>query len=484
MLLAVFAGMAGLMVARVLPALLALPLMAVATALIGGVTPADTIDVVVGQGALRLSTAYTVVMFGCMLSLILERTGVAAGVVKWGAELSGDRPWIVGAAMLLVVALLFTTLAGLGAIIMVGTMVIPLLTAVGMGPLTSAGLILFGLSLGGTLNVANWAVYTSVLGLSASDVRPFALIMFGITLAAGLVYLTVQLHRDGQPVELGKGLAHGAWLAAALVVLLGGYHGLLPDAFRESLQGPARAAARLARWGAGTTLVFLFVWVACRALSGAAEQDVHPHGVAYASPLVPLVLIMLFDVHFVAAFVLGLVYAFAATYRPGRRNAFVQALLEGGHLAMPAVILMFGIGMLLVAVMGPPGGAHAYPGGWPVLNLLRPVLESLTPDDPLSYVLAFTLAAPLALYRGPLNVWGMGYGLAAVFLASGMPRTAVMGLLMAVGQVQGISDPTNTHNVWLANQARVDVQAVLWNTLPYTWAISLAGLSASALLYL
>jgi len=55
-----------------------------------------------------------------------------------------------------------------------------------------------------------------------------------------------------------------------------------------------------------------------------------------------------------------------------------------------------------------------------------------------------------------------------------------MGLLLSVGQIQGISDPTNTHNVWLANEMRVDVQKVLYNTLPYTWIIAVAGLIASA----
>lgn len=108
----------------------------------------------------------------------------------------------------------------------------------------------------------------------------------------------------------------------------------------------------------------------------------------------------------------------------------------------------------------------------------------IVPTNAFSYVLTFTLVAPLALYRGPLNVWGMGYGLAAVFLASGMNPGAVMGLLLAVGQIQGISDPTNTHNVWLANEMRVDVQKVLWNTLPYTWILAFAGLIISAIMFL
>jgi len=145
---------------------------------------------------------------------------------------------------------------------------------------------------------------------------------------------------------------------------------------------------------------------------------------------------------------------------------------------------MFGIGMLLVSIMGPGGDLAQYPDGWPVLNIIRPIMAQIVPDNPFTYVLIFTLIAPLALYRGPLNVWGMGYGLAAVFLASGMNPGAVMGLLLAVGQIQGISDPTNTHNVWLANEMRVDVQKVLWNTITYTWLLAFLGLIVSSIMFM
>lgn len=117
------------------------------------------------------------------------------------------------------------------------------------------------------------------------------------------------------------------------------------------------------------------------------------------------------------------------------------------------------------------------------LLLLKPVLQAIKPDTAVAYILIFSLAAPLALYRGPLNVWGMGYGIAAILLAGGMPAGAIMGILMAVGQIQGISDPTNTQNVWLANEMKIDVQKIMWNTLPYTWGAAVLGLLAAALVF-
>ena len=207
---------------------------------------------------------------------------------------------------------------------------------------------------------------------------------------------------------------------------------------------------------------------------------------AYLIPLVPLVAILLFDVPILAAFVIGFAYAILATARPGSMALTVQSLIEGGASVMPAIVLMFGIGILIAAVKGPPGWDAAHPGAtWPVLGAIEPVLSRLVPSSPWAYVLGFGLAAPLALYRGPLNVWGLGFGVATILMTSGdLPPVAVMAMLLSVGQVQGICDPTNTANVWIANHQGVDVNAILFRTLPFVWGAAVLGLGAAAAFYL
>jgi hypothetical protein len=243
------------------------------------------------------------------------------------------------------------------------------------------------------------------------------------------------------------------------------------------------ALGSVLKWGLGIALGLLYLLAFVRVFRRAKPINEIPW-IAYFTPLIPLLLILIFNTNFIAAFICGLVYGFLATHRPGSLNLFIQSVLEGGAVVMPAVVLMLGIGMLLNAIMGPgPAWLAQHPEGWPVLNLLRPLMLKIIPHNPIFYVLLFSLAAPLALYRGPLNVWGMGYGLAAVFLASGMHAGAVMGLLMAVGPVQGISDPTNTHNVWLANAMQQDVQKVLWNTIPYSWGLACLGLVVAAVMF-
>jgi hypothetical protein len=114
-----------------------------------------------------------------------------------------------------------------------------------------------------------------------------------------------------------------------------------------------------------------------------------------------------------------------------------------------------------------------------------PLVEAVTPTSPLAYVLLFGLAAPLALWRGPLNTWGLGYGVAGVLATSGqLPAAAITAMLISVGQVQGICDPTNTQNAWLAAELKVDVHTLLARTLPYAWALAFAGLIAGAIYYM
>ncbi|MGE5411899.1 MAG: hypothetical protein ACM3MI_13135, partial [Clostridiales bacterium] len=204
LLIAVFISMALLMFMRKMPALITLPVMAILIALIGGIYPKDIIEYVIGQGSIKLYNAYTIAMMGSMLSVVLQKTGVAESMIKKGAELSGDNPWVIAVITLILITFLFSILGGLGAIIMVATIVLPIMSSVGIGPMTVVGIFLFGLSIGGILNVGNWAVYISVIGLQAWQVKQFAMIIFCISMVIAIVYITIQLYRDGQNINIKK----------------------------------------------------------------------------------------------------------------------------------------------------------------------------------------------------------------------------------------------------------------------------------------
>jgi hypothetical protein len=322
------------------------------------------------------------------------------------------------------------------------------------------------------------------MGLTIDEIRPFAMMMFLVSFLGAIVYITIQIYRDGHDLNFKKIVLRSSILIISLAIIYYLFTSFTSDEFKVQFSNLLSAIGFSIKWIIAVGIVLLFLTALIRIALRKNETITQPHWISFLSPLLPLFLILLFDVNFIAAFIVGLIYAFLTTYKKGRLNLFIQSCFEGGGVVMPAVVLMFGIGMLLVAIMGPGGDLPQYPNGWPVLNIIKPLMVQIVPTNALMYVLIFTVAAPLALYRGPLNVWGMGYGIAAVFLASGMNPGAVMGLLLAVGQIQGISDPTNTHNVWLANEMRVDVQKVLWNTIAYTWVLAVIGLIISSIMFM
>ena len=483
---------AAAMITRTAPALLALPVMGVAIA--GGaallsedVSWLDVADGVVSDGAVMLHKAMVVTFFGGALSFVMQRSGVAESLVKQGAELVGADPLAVGVFGLLLVALLFTSLTGLGAVIMVSMIVLPMLSTVGLSPAAGAGIVLFGMSLGGVINPANWVLYVDTLGVPTAEVQRFALTLFAVVTLAGAAMIVTEL-------LLGRLIRFERRTVVVLLVFVAAIAGVaaLFAGAAPSGEPAGEAPGAALRWGrllalGGFGLIVLREAASIlRRASRWRHQEVVVRGAAYLIPIVPLVAILLFDVPILAAFVLGFVYAILVTARPGSMAMTVQCLIEGSASVMPAIVLMFGIGILISAVKGPAAWSAAHDGAtWPVLAAIEPVLRELVPSSPWLYVLGFGLAAPLALYRGPLNVWGLGFGVATVLMGSGnLPPAAVMALLLSVGQVQGICDPTNTANVWIANHQGVDVNAILFRTLPFVWVAVFLGLGFAASSYL
>ncbi|MFJ5264838.1 transporter [Streptomyces sp. NPDC088387] len=196
---------------------------------------------------------------------------------------------------------------------------------------------------------------------------------------------------------------------------------------------------------------------------------------ALLAPVVPLVLALGFEVAIIPSLLAGVLYALVTTTRPGAMNKRLLRTLYGGfEVAAPPLVLFVAIGVLLAAVRL-PGAVEA----------LEPLVEAVSPHHPVLFVLVFTLLVPLCLYRGPLNVFGLGAGIAGVLIAAGVyPAAAVLGMATSYNQVFGVADPTSTQTVWAAQYAGVSPQQVMLRTLPYVWIVACGGLSVTAALYL
>jgi hypothetical protein len=78
----------------------------------------------------------------------------------------------------------------------------------------------------------------------------------------------------------------------------------------------------------------------------------------------------------------------------------------------------------------------------------------------------------------------MGSGVAAVLLATGaLDPVAIMAMLISVGALHSVCDPTNTANVWIANHVKVDTTDILRSTIVYVWPLAVVALAIAAALY-
>ncbi len=417
LIILIFLVFAALMLTRRMPAILAVPAMAMAMALVARTPFTQILNEVMVGGARRLADAYLMVLAGAMLGRVVMQTGIAEGLIKRAAEFGGDRPLAVAITLMLAITLLFTTLTGLGAIIMVGGLTLPIMMSIGVPRKLTGVLFLLAYGLGVVFNISSWGFYKETLKLESDAMLwQFAKYLFTID--------------------------------AALIALFLFY-----------------AARRMAAYGA---------WAARKEPK---EDDAAPRGVpliALLVPILPLVLHKSLAWPVLAAFIISAIIGVLLTRPRELVQQLASAAVKGFEDVAAAVILMIGIGMLLNTTKLPAVNAS-----------LAPLVQGINFRSPFVYVAFFGLLSPLALYRGPLNLYGVGIGLYSLLSALGLlPPAALVAAVMSVVQVQTVCDPTNTHNVWIANYVGVRVEELTRATLLWKVAVCVLGLMVGAWLYL
>lgn len=402
-ILLVFLIFVGLMMTRKLPTILALPLMAVLFAVIAGVPwmssdpeTATIAKTILSAGSMRLSGAIAGLVFGAWFGQILNKVGITKSIIRKAAELAGDKPVLIAVLFFVTASIIFSAAGGLGMVILVGTIVIPIMLTAGISQFVASIVVVSAVGVGALFNVSNWAVYVDVLGLSVAEIADYTLVAALPLIALSLAMIIFYIKKDGR--------GRKAW---AMPNATGG----------DGKKVPA---------------------------------------IALISPLVPVILVFAFKLDIVPAVVIGALVTILLTLPKRPIHVLSSALIEGIQDIAGAMALMIGIGILLNSVMAPQ-----------VSSLISPLIEAVLPTNPLMYIVFFTLLSPLAIYRGPLNVWGLGSGIAALFVTAGMTPVAAMLALRVVSNVQAVSDPTNSHNVWVADFTKSDINEILKKTLPW-----------------
>ncbi|GAB6991784.1 citrate transporter [Paenibacillus pini] len=428
-ILVIFLIFIGLMMTRKLPTILALPAMAILFALIAGVPwmssdpEATTIaKTVLAAGSMRLSGAIAGLIFGAWFGQILNKVGITKSIIRKAAELAGDKPMMIAILFFVTASIIFSAAGGLGMVILVGTIVIPIMLTAGISQFVASIVVLSSVGVGALFNVSNWAVYVDVLGLTVDQIADYTLVAALPLIFISLAMIVFYIKKDGK--------GRKSWSMPTNTGGDGGNGSSGPNGGNGAKKVPA---------------------------------------IALISPIVPVILVFAFKIDIVPAVIIGALVTIILTWPKRPIHILSSALVEGIQDIAGALALMIGIGILLNSVMAPQ-----------VAALISPLIESVLPSSPWTYVIFFTLLSPLAIYRGPLNVWGLGSGIAALFVTAGMTPVAAMLALRVVSNVQAVSDPTNSHNVWVADFTKSDINEILKKTLPWMMVAVLISMIAGA----
>lgn len=418
-ILLVFFILVGLMMTRKVPTILALPIMAIAISLIAGITLISkdpeqftVVKDVLEAGSMRMSTAISGLIFGSLFGKVLSKVGVTETIIKKAAEMAGDKALPIALSFLVVCSVIFAASNGLGMVILVGTIIIPIMISAGLSPMVSGIILLLANGIGVNFSVSTLAVYIDVLGLKLNEVTSYSW-MVGLPLIIVSVIMVIYYVKF-------SGRRRKAWA--------------MPT--KQGRNGQVRS-------------------------------------IALISPIVPVVLVFAFQVPLVAAIITGIIVTLILSTPKNPIHVISSAFVEGIQDVAGAAGLMIGIGMLLNAVMSVEVSA-----------ILQPAISMMIPKNQLMFVLIFGLLSPLAIYRGPLNVWGLGSGIISLLVAGGMNPIAAMVALRLDSNVQSVCDPTNSHNVWVSDFIKTDVNEVMKKTIGWVALSTLIGLIvASFFLY-
>lgn len=416
LILLIFIASVALMMTRKLPTILALPLMAIAIAAAAGVPFMDpnaefniARDVLEG-GAMRMAGGMSGLFFSAWFGKLLTKVGITHTIIRKAAELAGDKPMATAFAFLAVCSVLFSASSGLGMVILVGTIIIPIMISAGLSPVVSGIVLLLSNAIGVTFHLGTLAIYGDVLGLPMETVTQYSWVSGLPIVLVSIIMLYVFIKKQDKRAK--------AWA--------------MPSANQQVSQQNVRA-------------------------------------IALISPLIPVVLVFALKMPLVPAIMIGIVCAVALATPKNCIQVISGAFIEGLQDACGALALLIGIGMTLKTVMAPQ-----------VAAILQPMIVAIIPSTPLMFVLIFGVLSPLAIYRGPLNMFGLGSGIAALLAASGMNPIAAMLALRMDSNLQAVCDPTNSHNVWVSDFTKTDVNDYTTKTIVWLAVATFAGLALAS----
>lgn len=156
---------------------------ALAWAVIGQVPYMVTVTDIIQKGAESYGPTAIVVIFGSWFGRMLVETGIASSLIRRAVELGGDKLLVTTILVSLVTAFIFTSTFGVGAVIAIGVIALPVLLSIGVPE--KVAVPAFTMSIGAAMYI-NQVLFKQIIMFFPPDSVPFngPYFTFGVTAMA------------------------------------------------------------------------------------------------------------------------------------------------------------------------------------------------------------------------------------------------------------------------------------------------------------
>ncbi|OZG58739.1 gluconate:proton symporter [Bifidobacterium tissieri] len=386
--------------------------------------PFDVVEDIFAQPALTYGPTIIQIVCGAWFGRVLVDTGIASSISYRTAKVGEKNPVLATICMATVTCLIFTSAYGVGSAIAIGVILFPIMGRLGVPKRVAVPV--FTLSIGAAMWV-NSVLFVQFAAFYQDYKSP-----------------------DGSVVGWGTHYLRFG-IAALAVQMLG---------------------------------VIIFILINAKAIKNGTpyevgDPDERPTDIpdvpvwTYIMPIVPVALCIVLQWNAVPALMLATILTFAFTGHMKTLKGFGRMIESTAKTAIgdigPLIIMLLVLRFFQETAVT-------------VMKDFGPVLTPLIPNNTFILGLAFCILAPLALFRGPLELYGAGSAVISIFMATGMFNAWFLFALLVVPSMTCISACiTQSWNTWSVGYTGLEPKTFLKNGVPVYWActfpiMGLAGL--------
>lgn len=371
-----------------------------------GLVPFDqVVQKVIAEPALNYGPTIIYIVFGSWFGRVLVDSGIAGSISAQTERVGRKAPIFATILVVLVTALIFSSAYGVGSVIAIGVILIPILLSIGVPK--KVAIPAFTMAIGAPMYI-NVVLFNQIKAFFPSVSFSGKYLIFGLA-AMGVQLLGVIIFK----LLNSKSIKNGEI-----------------ETIDDSKQ--------------------------------ATFQKTHP--ITFIIPVLPVALNMFFHWDAIPALLLATIIALLLT---GQMKSYKGLVAFINKTVSQAINDISGLIIFLMALVMFAGAA--------TMNVphFKSMIEVILPSSPLVLAIAIGILAPLALFRGPLHVWGAGAATAAVLAATGTFQPIFLLPLLYTASIMAVSiDLTQSWNTWALTYSKLETKEYLKMGIPVMWVVS------------